>query len=363
MDSRSKEPLVSVIMPIHNGALYLENTLRSLGAQTYKNCEFICIDDGSDDSSWDILRSFGSLDPRFHVLRQEPKGAASARNLGIEISQGSFLVFLDSDDIFYPTMLTQMADVMISSRCDVCVCDFVEFDCLSSKKKVIHCQESMPVSKSIETKELAHVFQLTSCASWNKMFRRDLIEGNGVRFQELSNTNDAFFVTSAIALATSIVFLDTPLLEYWINRGGSLQDGKARNARCPLQAAMRISDLFNTRPGVKPEHRRSLAVRCVALAVDSFEAGSSAMMPPQDLLVDIRSFFGLEDIASLSRRDFLSASAWLKYKAVLLGDENLLIRSFSSYGYSRQHSSIKKAKFAVQLLGILCLAKFKSILE
>jgi glycosyltransferase involved in cell wall biosynthesis len=89
--------LVSVIMPVHNASRYLRDALDSVLAQTYAPIEIVVVDDGSTDSSPEILKEYGS---RIRYLRQENKGAAAARNVAIEASQGAFIAFLDADDLW-----------------------------------------------------------------------------------------------------------------------------------------------------------------------------------------------------------------------------------------------------------------------
>ena len=95
-------PLVSVIIPVHNGAQYLPEAIESVLAQTYPDLEIMVMDDGSTDRSAEIARSY---QPRVCVLTQEHAGAAAARNRAIRIASGNYLAFLDADDIWQPDKL------------------------------------------------------------------------------------------------------------------------------------------------------------------------------------------------------------------------------------------------------------------
>lgn len=90
--------LVSVIIPVYNIEQYLSESINSVINQTYKNTEIICINDGSTDSSLDILNGFAEKDPRIKILNKENGGASAARNEGIREAQGKYILFLDSDD-------------------------------------------------------------------------------------------------------------------------------------------------------------------------------------------------------------------------------------------------------------------------
>lgn len=93
-------PAVSVIIPIYNVEKYLRECLTSLERQSLKDCEFLCIDDGSQDHSGTIAEEFVNRDPRFHFIRQENQGLAKTRNVGICRAEGAYLAFLDSDDFY-----------------------------------------------------------------------------------------------------------------------------------------------------------------------------------------------------------------------------------------------------------------------
>jgi glycosyltransferase involved in cell wall biosynthesis len=91
-------PKVSVIIPVYNTEKYLRQCLDSVVNQTLKDIEIICINDGSTDKSLTILRDYASKDNRIVVINNTNEGAGASRNKGLEISNGTYLVFWDSDD-------------------------------------------------------------------------------------------------------------------------------------------------------------------------------------------------------------------------------------------------------------------------
>lgn len=98
--------LVSVIIPLFNKEFTIETTLKSVLEQTYTNFEIIIINDGSTDNSLEIVKK--NTDKRIHIFEQENKGAASARNLGINKASSNLISFLDADDFWYPNHLTEL---------------------------------------------------------------------------------------------------------------------------------------------------------------------------------------------------------------------------------------------------------------
>jgi glycosyltransferase involved in cell wall biosynthesis len=103
------QTLVSIIIPSYNSASYIEETLKSVSAQTYKNWEAIIIDDGSTDNSLEIINRYKAGDERISVFERnsELKGASVCRNIGLKKAQGEFVVFLDADDLLLNTCLEQ----------------------------------------------------------------------------------------------------------------------------------------------------------------------------------------------------------------------------------------------------------------
>ena len=94
-----EKPLVSIVMPLYNSEKYIESTLKSILNQTYKNFELIIIDDGSKDSGSDIIKEYLKSDSRIKYYRNKKNsGVSFSRNRGIELSEGKWIAFIDSDD-------------------------------------------------------------------------------------------------------------------------------------------------------------------------------------------------------------------------------------------------------------------------
>lgn len=107
-----ERPLISVIIPVYNGARYLRPALESVFAQTYRPFEVIVVDDGSTDDSGVIAQSF----PDVRYIRQSNQGVAAARNHGVEAARGEFYAFLDQDDLWVPEKLKLQMDHLQHSR-------------------------------------------------------------------------------------------------------------------------------------------------------------------------------------------------------------------------------------------------------
>lgn len=105
-------PVISILTPVYNRAELIGETANSIFNQTYQNWEWVIVDDGSTDGSWDVLRKIADRDRRVKVFQRhrEPKGACTCRNIAAENSSGEYLLFLDSDDLLAPFCLQQRVE-------------------------------------------------------------------------------------------------------------------------------------------------------------------------------------------------------------------------------------------------------------
>ena len=122
-------PLVSVIIPNYNSEKFLKECLESVLAQSYKNIEIIVIDDGSTDRSAEILEEYQS---QIRFIRSLHNGAAVTRNIGIELSNGKYLAFMDSDDIWMLEKIEKQMTIALNNDVDLVYCGYQEFG-LSTK--------------------------------------------------------------------------------------------------------------------------------------------------------------------------------------------------------------------------------------
>jgi glycosyltransferase involved in cell wall biosynthesis len=214
---------VSVIVPVYNAAPFLRQCLDSIVRQTLRDIEIICVNDGSTDDSLGILEEYAANDKRLRVMSKENegKGAASARNLGLESAKGKYLSFLDSDDFFELAMLEQMVNRAEETGADIVLCNGMEYDHQTGTTyKVEHILSSalLPDKPVFSYKDCAgKIYQLSQGAAWNKLFRRTFLEKHDLRFQRINYTDDAYFAFSHMILAEKISAMDECLLYYRVN--------------------------------------------------------------------------------------------------------------------------------------------------
>lgn len=117
-----KKPLISIIIPFFNAREFILNTLKSLEAQTYNDFEIVLINDGSTDDTVDVLNKNNKID--IIIYNQKNHGVSAARNKGIELAHGDFIIFLDSDDNYAPTFLEKIIEKQKEKDANVVYCGF-----------------------------------------------------------------------------------------------------------------------------------------------------------------------------------------------------------------------------------------------
>lgn len=118
------QPLISVIMPIYNVQKYIDRAIVSVQQQTYQNLEIILVDDGSPDLCGEICDAYAKKDSRIKVIHKENGGLSDARNAGLDIMQGQYVAFVDSDDYIAPFFIQALYDALMATQSDVSLCKY-----------------------------------------------------------------------------------------------------------------------------------------------------------------------------------------------------------------------------------------------
>lgn len=131
-----KVNMISVIIPIYNAEAYISECLQSVGNQSYKDFEVICVNDGSQDNSADICQRFVDKDKRFRLINQENGGVSSARNRALKEAKGEYVCFVDSDDVIEPHFLEHLLELSQDGAFAVCSYSRVLSELTSNASKI-----------------------------------------------------------------------------------------------------------------------------------------------------------------------------------------------------------------------------------
>lgn len=268
--------MLSIIMPLYNAGRFLNETLQSVENQTYKNYELICIDDASEDLTLNIIKDAQVHDARIKLLTNEKRmGAAFSRNRGMEYAEGDYIVFLDGDDIFDEKMLEEAYECAKENSLDIIVFEYldVESENIYEKKHIyrdeqfreIYCRT--PYSILDIRPEQYYTWTDGPC---NKLFRRQFIVDNELKFQSLSSANDVFFVEMAFLLADRIMNLDdNKVMVYARAHDTPTRISFDRNPMCVYDAWNKILDEIYKRERMEQLYKHCY-LKCLFLLLGAF---------------------------------------------------------------------------------------------
>jgi glycosyltransferase involved in cell wall biosynthesis len=191
---------ISVIIPVYNAQKYLAECLSSVERQTHVNWEIICVNDGSTDDSADILKEYKTrLKEKLIMINTPNQGASKARNKGLSVSSGTFIQFLDADDVIHEAKLEKQL-AALGTEYDVVISDRAEMD--ENMEKTIE-EYSFPeiLRLPLET-SICRV--ITTC---NPLYRKELVMKLGGYNEELNSCQDWDFHIRMILSGAKITYL------------------------------------------------------------------------------------------------------------------------------------------------------------
>lgn len=212
------KPIFSIVVPVYNAEKYLKKTLEAVRSQEFTDFEVLLIDDGSTDNSLEICKLFEKADNRFSVYHKTNGGVCSARNCGIELAKGEYIVFMDSDDIIEPSLLLEMLENVRTSKADI-VLFGMQFD-IEKQKKIVRSQKKICNSVVFDVKDLDCYYRelynnnyITSMC--NRITRLKLIKENDLEFNEnITNYEDMAFGLECIRFAKKIQVVEKSYYHY-----------------------------------------------------------------------------------------------------------------------------------------------------
>lgn len=241
---------ISIVIPVYNIEKYLKVSLDSIQAQTFKDFEAICVNDGSKDKSLDILNQYASMDSRIKVVSQENGGSGSARNNGLSKAQGKYVIFLDGDDYFEPELLEKLYNLAEAHNADISVCSSRKVDDDGNITETRNPNSPLnlakvPLKKPFSYKDFPEdIFSLIGTVPWNKLYLRKMLLENNLKFPALTGPDDLCFVHMANTCAEKIVVIDDELINYRYNRPGSVQTYRANHTLDIVRAFLFIKDFL-----------------------------------------------------------------------------------------------------------------------
>lgn len=224
---------ISVIVPVYNAEKYLQRCVDSILAQIFTDFELILVDDGSLDNSGKICDTYAEKDHRVRVIHQPNRGVACARNSALDIVEGKYITFCDSDDSWEPILLSEAYREMKKYRADCVTYNYVMF---KEKQDVVQ-SNFWPGVFNLQDDEAKVDYLIKILLSykhgyevWNHLFKRDIIEKNNIRFcTECGDFGeDVGFVFKYLCYAKIVYCSEKKSYNYFVNKGSIMDQSKAK---------------------------------------------------------------------------------------------------------------------------------------
>lgn len=234
-----KKKLVSIIVPVYNSEQYIERCIKSVLKQTYRYFELILLNDGSTDDSADIIESYAKLDTRIRYINKINEGVSITRNLGIEISEGEYIMFIDNDDYIGEDYLEKYVDAIEVNRSDLVIGGY---------QRVNH-NEVLFQDYPRDTNWGKYVI----LSPWAKIYRAQLIKSNCIKFLDYSIGEDIYFNFQVFKYANKISHIKS-LDYYWYYNGNSISNTSQRGFNDKIDIIYFLNKLMSVAPTDEKEY-------------------------------------------------------------------------------------------------------------
>ncbi|MBC8578959.1 glycosyltransferase family 2 protein [Zhenhengia yiwuensis] len=279
-------PKVSIIVPIYNVQQYLAKCIDSLLEQTLQEIEIILVDDGATDKSPEICDTYDLKDHRIKVIHKTNGGLSDARNMGIEVAQGEYIAFLDSDDWVEPNFYEYLYSLAKKEDADIAQCDYIEV-----YAEDIQIDFRQHIKETIHTgaEALGLLFgkeYVKTVVVWNKLYRRNLFDE--IRFPKGKVHEDEFTTYKIIHKANKLVNSNLPMV-YYRQREGSIMAEGFNERRLHVLEAWKEKYEYLKQEGLEELALRTEANLCSTLKGFYVQTQKSSLINKNKILEDLRS--------------------------------------------------------------------------
>ncbi len=248
------KPLVSVIMPAYNAAGYIAESIRSVMKQSYDKWELIVVNDGSQDTTEEVVLDLQKEDDRIKYYFQENKGQYTARNQALEVAQGELVAFLDSDDIWFPNKLEVSVEELLSSGYDLFFTDAYTFYQLSDLEDTSSLKPLVVSTRVYEGEAAIRLFiEQNRIPILTVLTKRDiLIEAGG--FPSFRIAEDYCLWLKLLFKSYTFRSIDTPLSAYRLRKHSIMSEVKNESKEV-LDMLMYLSGEY---PQIRTDYKRQI---------------------------------------------------------------------------------------------------------
>lgn len=303
--------LLSVIIPIYNVDKYIRECFDSILSQEFADIEFICIDDGSTDTSGHICDEYAARDTRFIVKHTTNQGVSAARNLGLSLAQGEYIAWIDPDDYIATDWLSNITQTIREYNCDILVFDYIR---VKNNQTIIKQYRK----KSGYVDQLQFLSDITDDQIienqlWQKVFKRELF--HDIRFPtNITCMEDYAILPFLIEKANTVFYLREPLY-YYRQRNDSqvMKSDLDKSYQCCLIAQERYEYLSAKYQNI---HHIGYWVQAMYFCIQFHKSDKTKKQQYKNIYVDFKNMIHKNMIHILSSKHLLLQS---KLKLILIG--------------------------------------------
>ena len=214
------DDLISIIVPVYNSERFLKRCVESLINQSYKNIEIILIDDGSLDGSPQICDEYSASDCRIKVIHKPNGGVSSARNTGLDLCEGQFISFVDSDDYVHPLFLEILYKFIKENNADISQCwskfvsKDIDYNCIIIGNNFEIIDRNEALYRCVKKRDALYY-----CIACVKLFSKEVVKD--IRFPEIVNAEDVKFCIDSFLASKKIIICNYQLYYYFKHPGSA----------------------------------------------------------------------------------------------------------------------------------------------
>lgn len=296
------KPKISVIVPVYNTELYIDDCLNSIIGQSFSDLEIIVVNDGSTDKSLELIEAFARKDKRIKVLNQENKGGAAARNAGVKAAVGEYIAFVDSDDTIHPDTYKISYEKAKETNADILM--FGETKFTSPNETYYDGFKALTIPCSIFL--------------WNKLYKHTfLLEHNFKIPENIKCYHDETFNSIVFPKAKSITCIKNKFYHYRKKRSGSIQTSSnlQKKSENILNATKYLCENFRKNNYVK-QHGRWLLRKInqmVNRVIHKLNPIDQKFYTKALLEVMSNDIYNSDNIKNLTLLERAKLNSWIKY--------------------------------------------------
>lgn len=350
---------ISVIIPIYNVEDFIHKSLDSVINQTLKDIEIICIDDCSTDNSLDILKQYAQRDCRFKIIKQEEnQGQGVARNVGLEVARGEYIMFLDPDDWFELSACEKAYNQIKKNHNDIVFFnyfDYFEYTYTITMKKSRHLEMFKNHLDANESLEDLENLSFKAATVWAQIYDSNFVRRINAKFANNRNCEDNPFYFTCIANAKSVSVINEELY-FYRKRTNSSSPYYAKNWQDVIEnknLSYEIIKKAKSEALLKafiPFYWKSCLWHCYSAIKNNKECKELVYKNLHEIAMKLNKEYPMEDI-----QDKIN---WQSYRKFSYSDKVIVhkLLGFLYRIYSTERTSVRKKMY---ILGLKISKKYK----